>query len=56
MIEVPVNSKFSLFDLADIQYQLEKLLPKKVDIVMKEGVKPQIMERIKSDLKIIYER
>ena len=56
MIEVPVNSKFSLFDLAEIQYQLEKLIPKKVDIVMKEGVKPHIMERIKSDLKIIYER
>ena len=56
MIEVPEDSKFSLFDLAEIQYQLEKLILKKVDIVMKEGVKPYIMERIKPDLKIIYER
>ena len=56
MIEVPGDSNFSLFDLAEIQYQLERLIPKKFDIVMKEGVKPHIMERIKSDLKIIYER
>ena len=56
MIEVPEDSSFSLFDIAEIQYQLEKLILKKVDIVMKDGVKPQIMERIKPDLKIIYER
>ncbi len=56
MIEVPEDSTFSLFDIAEIQYQLEKLILKKVDIVMKDGVKPQIMERIKPDLKIIYER
>lgn len=56
MIEVPEDSNFSLFDIAEIQYQLEKLIPKKVDVVMKDGVKPQIMERILPDLKIIYER
>jgi predicted nucleotidyltransferase len=56
MIEVPADSDFSLFDLAEIQYQLEKLIPKKMDVVMKDGVKPQIMERIKPDLKIVYER
>jgi len=56
MIEVPEDSTFSLFDLAEIQYQLEKLILKKVDVVMKDGVKPQIMERILPDLKIIYER
>ncbi len=56
MIEVPYDSSFSLFDLADIQFQLERMIPKKVDIVMNEGVKPHFMERIKPDLKIIYER
>jgi len=56
MIEVPSDSNFSLFDLAEIQYQLERLIPEKFDIVMKEGIKPHIMERIKPDLKIIYER
>lgn len=56
MIDVPENENFSLFDLAEIQYQLEKLIQKKVDIVMKHGIKPQIMERILPDLKMIYER
>lgn len=56
MIEVEEDSNFSLFDLADIQYYLEKLTPKKVNIVMRDGVKQHIMERIEPDLKMIYER
>ena len=56
MIEVPQDSKFSLFDLADIQYYLEKLIAKKIDLVMSEGVKPHVMDRIRPDLKIVYER
>lgn len=56
MIEVEEDSNFSLFDLADIQYHLEKLIPKKVDIVMRDGVKQHIMKRIEPDLKMIYER
>lgn len=56
MIDVPEASNFSLFDLAEIQYQLEKLICKKVDVVMKNGVKPHVMNRIEPDLKIIYER
>ncbi|MCX6327160.1 MAG: nucleotidyltransferase domain-containing protein [Bacteroidia bacterium] len=56
MIEVPPDLKFSLFDLADIQYYLEKLVVKKVDLVMSKGVKPHVMDRIRPDLKIVYER
>lgn len=56
MIEVPQDSKFSLFDLADIQYYLEKLIAKKVDLVMSKGVKPHVMDGIRPDLKIVYER
>ncbi len=56
MIEVPQKVTFSLFDLADIQFHLENLIPMKVDVVMNGAVKPHIMERIKPDLKIIYER
>ncbi|MBV5349102.1 XRE family transcriptional regulator [bacterium] len=56
MIDVPDNKNFSLFDLVEIQYQLEKLIQKKVDLVMKHGIKPQIMERILPDLRMIYER
>jgi predicted nucleotidyltransferase/DNA-binding XRE family transcriptional regulator len=56
MIQVTDDSKFSLFDLAEIQYQLEKNTPYKIDVVMKGGIKPNIMNRIKPDLKLIYER
>ena len=56
MIQVADDSGFSLFDLAEIQYQLEKSIPYKIDVVMRGGIKPNIMDRIKSDLKLIYER
>jgi predicted nucleotidyltransferase len=56
MIHVTEDSKFSLFDLAEIQYQLERNIPYKIDVVMKGGIKHQIMDRIKPDLKLIYER
>lgn len=56
MIQVADDSRFSLFDLAEIQYQLEKSVPYKIDVVMRGGIKPHIMDRIKSDLLLIYER
>jgi predicted nucleotidyltransferase len=56
MIDVAKDSKFSLFDLAEIQYQLEKNIPYKIDVVMKDGIKPHIMDRIKPNLKLLYER
>ena len=56
MVQVEKGSGFSLFDLAEIQFQLRKSIPYKIDIVMKDGIKPQIMNRIKPDLKLIYER
>ena len=56
MVQVEKGSGFSLFDLAEIQFQLRKSIPYKIDVVMKDGIKPQIMNRIKPDLKLIYER
>ncbi len=56
MIRVPQNSTFSLFDIAEIQHELELIIPKKIDVVMEDGVKKEIMERIKPDLKLIYEK
>ena len=56
MIQVNNDSGFSLFDLAEIQYQLEKIIPYKIDVVMRGGIYPHIMDRIKPDLKLIYER
>lgn len=45
MIEVPSDLKFSLFDLADVQYQLELIVSAKIDVVISDGV-PQVMDRI----------
>ena len=56
MVEVEKNTKFTLFDLAEIQYQLEKSIPYKVDVVMKGALEPLIMNRIKPNIKLIYER
>jgi len=56
MIQVSDDSGFSLLDLADVQYQLEKNIPYKIDVVMRGGIKSNIMDRIKPDLKLIYER
>ncbi len=56
MIEVPALIKFSLFDLSDIQYQLELKLLYKVDVVMSEAVNSRLMERMKKDLTLVYER
>ncbi len=56
MIEVPATSKFSLFDLSEIKYQLEQRLSTTVDVVMNEAVRPQVMQRIRPELKLIYER
>lgn len=56
MIEVPEDLKFSLFDLSDIQYNLQRNLTKKVDLVMSKSLHPGIMARIKTDMKIVYEK
>jgi predicted nucleotidyltransferase/plasmid maintenance system antidote protein VapI len=56
MIQVPEERSFSLFDLAEIQYQLELLIPMKIDLVMEDGVQKELMERIMPDLKLVYER
>ena len=56
MIEVNRKERFSLFDLSKIKYELEKMIPYDVDVVMKDALKPQVMENIKADLTLIYER
>lgn len=55
-IALETGSKFSYFDLADVQYQLEKLINKKVDVGFIDSFKPYIFEHVKPDLKLIYER
>jgi predicted nucleotidyltransferase len=56
VIEVADTSKFTYFDLGDIQFYLEKLLKRKIDLGFYDSIRPTIFERIKNELEVIYER
>lgn len=56
LVHVPDKKSFTLFDLAEIKYQLEKLIPVKVDVVMQGAVNPEILKRITPELILIYEK
>lgn len=55
-IALETSDSFSYFDLADVQYQLEKLVNRKVDVGFMDTFKPYILEHVKSDLQLIYEK
>lgn len=55
-IAIQADEKFSYFDLAEVQYHLEKLINRKVDIGFIDSFKPYIFDHLKPDLKLIYER
>ncbi len=55
-IAIETDSSFSYFDLAEVQDVLEKTVKFKVDIGFLDSFKPYIMEHIRPDLKLIYER
>lgn len=55
-IAVKTGKGFSYFDLAEIQHTLESKINRKVDVGFIDSFKPYIMEHIKPDLKLIYER
>lgn len=54
-IALETSDDFSYFDLADVQFQLEKLINRKVDVGFIDTFKPYILEHVKPDLKLIYE-
>ncbi|MBA7548548.1 hypothetical protein ES705_41009 [subsurface metagenome] len=54
MIKMDEKKSYSLFDLADIQYNLENLIKRKVDIVEKGYIKPFAWDSVKNDLQLIY--
>jgi predicted nucleotidyltransferase len=56
LIEVAEGSGFSYFDLAEIQYNLESVLNRKIDIGFNSSVRYDINKRIQKDLKLIYEK
>ena len=55
-IALKADEKFSYFDLAEVQFQLEKKVKRKVDLGFIDSFKPYIFEHVKPDLKLIYER
>ncbi len=55
-IALETDSGFSYFDLAEVQYVLEKNIKRKVDVGFIDSFKPYILEHIRPDLKLIYER
>ena len=55
LIDVPSEQKFTLFDIAEVKEQLQKLVNKNVDVVMLNGLGSGIRERIKNELMLIYE-
>ena len=52
LVEVPKNK--SLFDMMDIQFELEDILKKKVDLVEYKGIKPALKKSILSSQLLIY--
>lgn len=55
-IAVKTDEGFSYFDLAEIQYQLENEVKRKIDIGFLDSFKPHIYKNVGQDLKLIYER
>ena len=55
-IDVPDNSRVTLFDLAEIQDQLQRIANKKVDVVMWGGLRPAMKARIEKEMILIYEK
>jgi len=55
-IAVKTDEGFSYFDLAGLQFRLEQELNRKVDIGFINSFKPRVLENVKRDLILIYER
>lgn len=55
-IALKTDEGFSYFDLAEIKYQLEEAVKRKFDLGFIDSFKPSILEAVKNDLDVIYER
>ena len=48
------NSKYNLFDLVGLQFELQEKLQKAVDLVEFTAIHPRLQNRILNEAKIIY--
>ena len=55
MIEPSPSWSVTLFDLAELQFQLQKITHKKIDLIMFGAPLPEIEKRINHDKILIYE-
>ncbi len=56
MIELNDNKRYSMMDLLDIQYKLQQLFNRKVDVVERGYLKPFAEETVEKDLKLIISK
>jgi len=55
-IEFDRSSKKSLLDLVRIEGELRRIFKRKVDLVIFSSLNPYIMEDVRKEMRIIYER
>lgn len=55
-LAIETDREFSYFDLEELRHRIEEMALRKVDIGFIDSFKPEILENIKPDLKLIYER
>ena len=55
-IEFDENSRKSLLDLIRIEYELRKIFRRKIDLGIFSAISPYIIERVKEEMRVIYER
>jgi predicted nucleotidyltransferase len=55
-IEFERNSEKSLFDLVRIENELRKVFKRKVDLEIFSSLSPYIIEDVKREMRIIYEK
>jgi predicted nucleotidyltransferase len=56
MVEEENSQKFSYFDLSDIQFRLEQMIHRKIDIGFAKGLKKQAAQHIQNEAVLIYEK
>jgi len=54
LIEFNPHKRKTLFDMVDIQYELQNIFNKKVDLVTKNSLNKYIKNEIENSVKIIY--
>ena len=54
LVEFDPNLSITLFDYAEVQFALEALLGRNVDLVPKKGLKPLIRSEVLSNTRTLY--